>query len=128
MTKAYAEVTVADATITTTTELAGSSLRIPGVRTGEEVILMANVTVIGGAGTTGCNITIREGSGITGTIVGELNLAELDTAGDNFVLSIIRVAVANIDDPEYVVTVQLVGASGNGTLSNSAIVAIRTGD
>jgi hypothetical protein len=87
-----------------------------------QVILAGEVNLTTGSGTTGLTFRIRQGNGITGTVVGGGSsfTAAASAAAQASVLGVdIPGAVAGMP---YSLTVQQAGATGNGTI-NSAVLA-----
>lgn len=118
-------VSSAATSIVTTTETVLATL--PPVSTDgsvQRVQLQAFASFTTGAGTTGYTLRIRRGTGITGTVVATSGIiaaaASTLVAGGVDGLD----APGEVADQQYVLTVQLAGATGNGTGSLAGLQGI----
>lgn len=116
-------------TLTTITEEVCVTLdNLSVADSGASILLFGWVQVTSGLGATALTAKIEEGSAAGGTVVGEGNAINVNTAGHTQDLY-----VSGIDSPgdvasqSYVLTVTQTGATGNGTALQGALVAIITG-
>ena len=112
-------------TITTTTEkVAATTLPLTTDGANQTVNIDASGEVTTGTGTTSIQIRVRRGTGITGTQVG-VTQTITTTAGNLYPFSIqVADTPGEVDGQQYVVTVQQVAATGNGTIDQAAIQPI----
>lgn len=109
-------------TLTTTAETVACTtpplpVNAPG---GQGVLIQGCVTGATGAGVTSVQVRIRQGVGTGGAVVGGV-LQEAQAASSFYSMSFsvvdntVGVPGAAVGTPQYTVTVQQVGATGNGT-------------
>ncbi len=118
-------------TLTTTAETAALTctalpINAPGAQ-GMQV--MATVTGATGASVTSCQVRVRQGSGVGGAVVGGV-FQESQGASSFYAMSVTVLDPSPPNPAVYTVTVQQVGATGNGTvtLANMGLeVATATG-
>jgi hypothetical protein len=112
-------------TVTTTTELAIAQLvpyqvANPG---GTGVQLSGEINGTAGTGTTAIVARIRQGNGITGSVVGGPVTVSV-TAGNTFEVNPTAEDVNNLlGDIGYSLTIQQTGASGNGSVNLANLTA-----
>ncbi len=125
---AKAEFSQTDVTIVTDTEKAIISIKADGVRNGQHLLLMAWCQLTTGTDTTSVKPLIREGIGITGTIIVDVFSETIKiAAGGKEPFFIMCTTIAFQDEPDYVFTLKQNDASGNGTVNQACIVARRIG-
>lgn len=122
---AYPTQVAAAVAITTTTEkVAATTTPISTDGTNQTVNIDASGEVTTGTGTTSIQIRVRRGTGITGTQVGTTQNITT-TAGSLYPFSVQQGDTpGEVAAQQYVVTVQQVGASANGTIDQAAIQAV----
>lgn len=106
-------------TITTTTELVVAVLSPGPARlqpVGEGLCISGYVNVTQGTNGTAVVTRVREGVGITGTVVGAANSSPLAAAVVGSV-PFGGVDAAVLDNQQYSITVQLTAATANGTVN-----------
>ena len=114
-------------TLTTTTEnVAVSSGPVKTPLQTHRVVIIGWAQVTTGAGTTDMTPRIRRGTAITGALVGEANAEENKVvAAETEPVFIMAVEErAGEESVEYSLTVQQGGATGNGTIIQSAILVL----
>lgn len=115
-------------TLVTTAETAVASLSFggpsipapgnPGSTNLAPTLIAGVVNVTAGAGTTAVVVRVRQGIGVTGTVVGVLDTDTLAAAASE------SIAFEKYDATgatSYTVTVQQTGATGNGTVNSASI-------
>lgn len=119
-----AKQTTGDVTVTTTAETAVAqidSVSTPGA--GYTVTLDAHIDFTTGAGTTAVTLRWRQGSGVTGTVIGETEVpAELASSRVNIDISAVDTP-GEIAGQTYTCTIQQTAATGNGTVNKSVLEA-----
>ena len=117
----------ANVTLTTTTEnVAVSSGPIVTPFETHRIVILAWGQLTTGAGTTTVTPRIRRGTAITGTLVGEANAEQVKAAAGSTETFVIMVSEdrANLESVEYSLTLQQAGATGDGTVLQSAILVL----
>ncbi len=115
---------VANVTVTTTTEtvaIGSGRVQVPTVTAKIHIKAWCQLTL--GTGTTTVTPRIRQGAGITGTLLGEATAEAIKTAAGSsepFVLEATE-SVQDVESVEYAFTVQQAGASANGTVVQAGI-------
>ncbi len=94
------------------TETALVSVACRGLRAGQKVAIIAFITIQGTVGSTTVTITIRRGTGIAGTIIGEAMLSEGTLGTNRTIVTAIFFDNAARDDQDYIVTGTIAGAAG----------------
>lgn len=110
-------------TITTTTEIAAltSTPALPYNAPGAQGILVSGVvTGATGSGVTSCQVRVYRGTAITGTQVGG-TLQEAQGASSFYSMDFHVLDTAPAASAQYTVSIQQVGATGNGTVTYAAI-------
>lgn len=116
-------------TLTTTAETAAITSNALAVNApgGEGVLIQGTVTGATGAGVTSCQVRIRQGANTTtGTVVGAV-MQEAQGASSfySMAFSVLDTSVGTAANPsgtaQYTVTVQQVGATGNGTVTLASV-------
>jgi hypothetical protein len=126
MARNFAESTTTNITVTTTTQKALNVIRLAGVRSGESILLFGLINITTGANTSDVRLTVREGTGIAGTVVQELNFEDTGMAGIHTRTNTIMVTTnAFQDEPVYQLTVTCLSATGNSSVVNSAFLVLR---
>lgn len=109
-------------TIPTTTETVVATLgpfAENQVSPAQGVAFDGNINITTGTGTTSVTVRVRQGTGITGTLVGVAQ-SQVATAGQT-----INIPISELDptlvqpNAQYVVTVQQAAASANGTVNRA---------
>lgn len=118
---------LADATITTTTELVAVTsdpIYVPGANA--RIVIIARAVVTLGTGTTAVTPRVRRGTTIADTLVGEANAEQIKTAAGSSEPfdALVADEVSGVDQVTYVFTVQQTGASGNGTVVSASILVL----
>lgn len=122
----YSSTSGTDTPVVTTAETV--IVTLPGVSTpsaGRKVALEGTVQMTLGAGATGLIFRVRRGTTVTDPLVGEANTVQVETAAG----STEDHTVSAVDTPgelvgqTYVVTVQQVAATGNGTVLQASVTA-----
>jgi hypothetical protein len=112
-------------TVTTTTELAVAQLNPYQVENpgGTGVELAGEIAGTAGTGTTAVVARIRQGNGITGTVVGNPITVSV-TAGNTYEINPTVEDVNNLlGDIGYSLTIQQTGATANGSVSLANLTA-----
>lgn len=117
----------ADVTLTTTTEgaVVDSGPIVAPFQT-HRVVILAWGQLVTGAGTTTVTPRIRRGTTTAGTLVGEANAEEVKAAAGSrepFFLMVSEERV-DVESVTYVLTLAQAGATGNGTVSQAAILVL----
>lgn len=127
MSRRYPSSTVTDVNVVTTNEtVAHTSLPVSQSVDGEAVTIEGSVRLLTGTNTTAVTVRIREGNGITGTVVGETIPVTVGAAINDPIPFGFTYNPASIAGMVYSVTVQQTGASANGTVT-SANMTVTTG-
>ena len=112
-------------TLTTTAETAALTSNVlpynaPG---GQGVLISGTVAGATGTGVTSCQVRIRKGSGTGGAQVTDANstLQEAQGASSFYTMNFSVLDPAPAANAQYTVTVQQVGATGNGTVTIASI-------
>ena len=122
----FADGTIVNATVTTTTELALTVMQVSGIKIGQGLLVFGTVEILTGANCSAVNVRVRELGGITGTIIGEISLEDTGMAGAHTRTGhIMFLANAFQDEPVYQLTVQQVDATGNATVNHSTLAVLR---
>jgi len=110
--------------ITTTTELAvGTSPGLSSDYPGRTFRITAALKVTTGLGATGLIIRVRRGSGTGGALVGDATTVTAAASTTYDVAHEVEDSPGDVAGQQYTVTVQQVGATGNGTMvAGEAIV------
>ncbi len=126
MGRLYSNSVTADTTIVTTTEVVAatiSDVTTPGP--GCKVIFRGFAQVTTGTNTTGVTLRIRKGTTISGTLIGEANIEQIEAVAG----STEGHEIATEDSPgevayqSYVLTVQQTAASANGAVVQASLQA-----
>ena len=116
----------ADTTLVTTAETVIATL--PGCSTsgpGKKVTLAGEFQITTGTNTTGMTVRIRRDS-LTGTLVDEANVVQIETAAGNTEdhdIEVVDTPTGEIYNATYVLTVQQVAASANGSVLRALLRA-----
>lgn len=108
-------------TTTETSVLVSPKVPVP-VQTGL-IHIRAWVQWTTGTGTTAATVRIREGSGLSGTLVNQQVQQSIGAAAggiEGFVTEA-TVAVQNVDTVQYTLSIAQSGATGNGTVQQAAL-------
>lgn len=111
------DTSVDNATLTTTSETVVGSITVPtNVVRDTPIDISASVMMTTGAGTTAVQIRIRQDS-LSGSVVGVLKTVQVGASLPTGIDHAVRDAVSGEQASRtYVVTVQQVGATGNGSV------------
>jgi hypothetical protein len=118
------QATVNSGTITTTTELATAVL--PGIATGpggSAVQLLAVIAFTTGTGVTSVTVRVRQGSGITGTVVGSSGAVVIAASTAGVVPIEVIDNPAEVNGLQYALTIQQAAATGNGSVTLATLIA-----
>lgn len=127
MSRRYPSSTVTDVAVVTTNEtVALVSSPVSQSVDGEAVSIEGRVSLLTGTGTTAVTLRIREGNGITGTVVGETIPVTVGAAINQPIPFGFTYNPASIAGMVYSVTVQQTAASANGNVT-SASMTVTTG-
>lgn len=107
-------------TITTTTETAVNNLILQGIKNGTKLLFFSWADDVAGTAATQFTIRLRQGTGITGTIIA--SSTHTITAAQTSDMTLIATAIAYQDNPLYTLTLQQTSATGNGTCNNCTLV------
>lgn len=119
-----------DATITTTTELVAATISGVNVGAGGTVAISGTAVVTLGTSTTGLTLRVRRGTTITDPVVGEAYVGSDPVATLAAVIRTIEVVdipPGELAGGSYVLTVQQVAASANGTVNTAALSLVAQG-
>lgn len=113
-------------TLTTTDEV--EVIQVDGVTTGtggRRLTIKGFAQITTGTGTTGLTLRIRQGTTVSGTLVGEANVEQVEAVAGSTEGHDIQVTadVGDLIGESFVLTVQQAGASGNGTSLQAALSA-----
>lgn len=127
MSRRYSNSTITDVPVVTTNEtVALVSVGVSQSVDGESVTIEGSVRLLTGTGTTAVTLRVREGNGITGTVVGETIPLTVGAAINQPIPFGFTYNPASIANMLYSVTVQQTAASANGTVT-SASMAVSVG-
>lgn len=110
-------------TVTTTSETAAVTSPAQGISPPTAslgLVVRGNVNFTAGTGATAVTIRVRQGSGITGTLVGNA-LTVTVAAGSSYDLAFDVVDTSPVPAQQYTVTVTQTAATGNGTVNQADI-------
>jgi hypothetical protein len=113
-------------TLTTTTETVAATIAAPpelqSPSNGQGLLVSGTVNVTGGTATTTVTVRVRQGS-LTGAVVGDalVNTVVAATAPDTYAYQAIDPTLTYLNGETYVVTVQLAGATANGSVNYADI-------
>ena len=126
MANVHAVHTTGATTVTTTTETVGATIgpfniNDPG---GQGILLEGILSITAGTGTTSVTCRLRQGTGITGTVVGNA-VSQTVTAGNTYLLSPMALdTTLSATNQQYVITVQQTGATANGTINYAVLSSV----
>ena len=122
MSRSYSRSVVADTAVVTTAETAAIvSDAVSQAMNGEIVRIHGTISYLTGTATTAVTARVREGNGVTGTIVGEALPLTIGAAENAQIPFDVNHAPAGIAGQVYTATVQATAATANGTISAAAI-------
>ncbi len=118
MTNIDSQAITAAQAIVTTTELDCGTVSLGGnpVPQGEGVVISGAVNVTQGTNGTAVTVRVREGEGITGTVIGQALVTPVAAAAAQ-TIAFWALDTAPGDNQTYSVTVQLTAATANGTVN-----------
>lgn len=125
MTTTNTQVSSAATNIPTTTETAVLVFTIPPLNNpaGQGVEINASVSFTAGTGTTSAQVRVRQGNGVAGAVVGAIAQAPTTAGIENSLDALVLDPTLSYPTGNtYTVTVQQVGASGNGTMIYASAV------
>lgn len=114
----YSVLATTDVVVATTTETVLATIsNVSTSRPGSKVVLVANTIHTVGTATTALTYRWRRGTDATGTLIGEADVIQIDTAAGSTEEHTYAVEDAGVDlvNASYVITVQQTAATGNGT-------------
>ena len=117
---------VAEANVNISTVVETIGARIDGISTenaDEDIVLQGLAVVTTGVGTTAVTMRVRRGTAITDPLVGELANLTIGAAVNGQPRIIVKDNPGVVANQSYIVTVQQAGATGDGTLASSALIA-----
>lgn len=116
---------VSDTTLVTTAETVAAVIGNVSNQSADGVIRFTGyAAVLGGTNTTLVTARVRRGNGITGTIVGEADPLTLVGAGQLGIPISCEDTPGEVGGVPYSLTIQLTGASANGTVLAASLTAI----
>jgi len=117
--------TTTDTTVTTTTETVVATLSGLSTPRKRDITLSGWAQMTTGTNTTGLTVRIRRGTGITGTLVGEANIEQIEAAAGSIEGIDITALDLGIDmsNGTYVLTIQQTAASADGSCVQAALTA-----
>jgi len=114
----FSGLVTADTSIVTTTETVLATVsNVSTSRGGSKVTLVGSVQMTVGASVTALTFRWRRGTDATGTLIGEANAVQIETAAGSTEDHVHTVEDAGVDlvNASYVLTVQQTAATGNGS-------------
>jgi hypothetical protein len=122
MSREFSRSVVDDTAVVTTAETAAiTSDPITQSVDGESVTIRGQIGYLTGTGTTAVTVRVRQGTGLTGAVVGETLPFTIGAAADTQIPFQFTTAPAGVVRQSYTVSIQATGASANGTIKSAAV-------
>lgn len=122
MSREFSRSVTTDTTVVTTAETAAiTSDAVTQSVDGEQITISGQIGYLTGTATTAVTIRVRQGTDLTGAVVGETLPVTIGAALDTQIPFQFTTAPNGVVRQSYTVSIQATGASANGTIKSAAV-------
>jgi hypothetical protein len=122
MSRVFSRSVTADTAVVTTAETAAiTSDAVTQSVDGENITISGQLGYLTGTGTTAVTVRVRQGTDLTGAVVGETLPVTIGAAADAQIPFQFSTAPLGAARQAYTISIQATGASANGTIKSAAV-------